>query len=252
MAPLENQLFARRTRIVYPAPNGADVVFTCHDHNGDFFYCKGDQRGRPVRATELICTRLAERLGIRTAPCAIVEHDGDTYFGSQQELSPADRFAVADYLTTPQTNELGQSSHFPGEYLAQLNALDIFLSNPDRGTHNFLLVKDGAIQRICAIDFADADLAGLSSHRFPVANSPTVSVGNRLRGIHGPFTDSAVEMVDRIAALPKDVFTRLVNEVPDEWLTQEKRGGLNEIWSSPGFHSRVAILRASLRDGTVL
>jgi len=246
------QLFPRRAAAVFPAPNGKDVSFSCSDDTGLFFICKPDRNGHPVRATELILTRVAEHLGIRTARCAVIEHDGMTFFGSQTELSTAGSFQVGDFLMTPNLNELGQPLRFPGEHLAQLLAFDLFISNPDRGPHNFLLVKDGGFLRLCAIDFADARLSDLTTKRFPVAGSTTVIVGRRYRKIHGAFASSSVEMVDRIAALSTEVFSRIVAEVPDDWLTNDARGGLNAVWGSPGFHDRLAALRSGLISGTLV
>lgn len=250
--PVDFQLFPRRAVMIYDPPNGADVVFSCHDHEGHFFYCKADKPGRRIRAVEMICTTLADRLGIRTAEFAVIEHGGETYFGSRQEMSSAGHFEVQDFLTTPMQNELGQPAAFPGEYLAQMLALDLFFGNPDRAIHNFLLVRDGGILRICAIDFASVDLSVLTTSSFPVANCPTLTVGKRFGKIHGTFVGASVEMIARIEALPADVFARIVAGVPEDWLSEEERGGLVGIWDSPGFRSRLMSLRAGLVDGTLV
>ena len=252
LTPVKSELFSRRATRVYPPPNGHDVIFSCHDHENNYYYCKDDRNGRPACATEMIFTRLADCLGIRTADWSIIEHDNELFFGSRHELSSADRFNTADFLTAAQTNEIGQPSHFPGEHLAQLRAFDFFIGNPDRSLENFLLVRDGPFSRICAIDFAAASLDRLGADRFPVAGDPTVTVGRLLAGIHGAFANSAVAMVDRIAAFPPEIFSRLVHDVPDEWLSQDKKGGLDAVWGSPGFHARLALLRSKLKDGTLV
>lgn len=249
LAPIVPQLFNRRATQIFDPPNGQDVAFACLDHEGQYFYCKDDRRTRPVRATELIFTRLADRLGIRTAPFAVIEHDGETYFASRHENSASSLFAVRDFLATPRFNEIGQPERFPGEYLAQLLAFDLFIGNPDRDAHNFLLVKDGSFQRLCAIDFADADLMGLTTERFPVASSRTVVVGKLHRAIHGAYASSGVEMLDRILALPADAFAAFVDEVPDEWLSENQRGELKNVWGSPVFETRLALLRSGIIDG---
>lgn len=249
---LDRQLFARRASTVIPPTNGKDIAFCCIDESGRFFFCKDDRAGRDVRATELIVTRLANRLGIRTADWAVIEHDGQTYFGSQQEVSSALPFQVQDYLATPQKNELGQPYAFPGEWLAQLLAFDLFVGNPDRGPHNFLLVKDGSMSQICAIDFADSRLTDLATDRFPVAQSTTVHIGRRYRSIHGSHHAAAVQMIDQIEALPATVFSRIVSEVPADWQNDIATGGLIEVWGSPGFKRRLASLRSVLTDGTLV
>jgi len=252
LTPVEPELFPRRATRIYDPPNGRDVAFACHDHEGNYYYCKDDRNGRPVRAAEIIFTRLADWLGIRTANWSIIEHENDLFFGSRNELSSAGHFNTGNFLTTSQTNEIGQPSHFPGEHLARLRAFDFFIDNPDRSLNNFLLVRDGSFSRICAIDFAAASIDRLGSDRFPVAGDPTVAVGKLLAGIHGAFAHSAVEMVDRIAAIPPEIFKRLVHDVPDEWLSQEKKGGLDAVWGSPGFHARLASLRSKLKNGTLV
>jgi hypothetical protein len=200
----------------------------------------------------MLFTRLAAALNIRTPGWAIIEHDAETYFGSLSEPSSALPFEARDYLTTPQHNELGQMSHFPGEFLAELLAFDLFIGNSDRGLNNFLVLRDGSFPPICAVDFADGEVGNLASGRFPVATSPTVIVGKRLAAIHGSFARSAVGMVDRIAALPAHVFTRLVRDVPSDWLSADRKGDLDAVWESPGFYARLDILRSRLKDGTLV
>ena len=252
LSSVDQQLFPRRASWVGAPPNGKDMAFSCTDHTGKFFFCKDDRDGKAIRATELIVTRLARRLGIRTADWAVIEHNGHTFFGSQQEVSSASIFQIRDFLSTQQRNELGQPASFPGEYLAQVLAFDLFVGNPDRGPNNFLLVKDGGISRVCAIDFADSRLTDLITDRFPVALSTTVNIGRRYRSIHGSHQAAATEMVDQIEALPATIFSRIVSEVPHGWLSETAIGGLIEIWGSPGFKTRLASLRSVLTNGTLV
>jgi len=128
----------------------------------------------------------------------------------------------------------------------------MFIGNWDRSLQNFLVVVEGGMRRVCLIDFAAASPFDLTVNRFPVAQDQTVTVGRRLRAIHGTFDRAAVEMIDRIAALPKAAFDHIVREVPDEWLTQEERGGLLEVWGSPGFSDRLSALRKGIIDGSLV
>ncbi|TPG18515.1 hypothetical protein EAH87_10405 [Sphingomonas koreensis] len=249
---VEPQLFARRASIIFDPPNGAHVQFSCLDHDGHLFYCKPDADGRPLRAIELICTLLAESLGIRVADVAIIEHGGETYFGSRDEPSSENIFSVRSYLSTRQSDELGGGARFPGEHLARLFVLDVFLNNPDRGFCNFLLVRDGSVRRLCAIDFANADLSAITTDRMPVANSQTLIVGKQLRAIHGDFRSCGVEMLERIATFPADAYKRIVGQVPLDWLTAAQRKELNENWQSSGFANRLATLRKRLEDGELV
>lgn len=252
LAPVEPQLFAKRIQTVIDPPNGADVVFTGFDHDGGVFICKDDRSGRSVRATELIFTRLAERLGLRVAECALIEHDGETFFGSRQEVSTLGPFEAKEFLTTPRKNELGQPAEFPGAYLAQMLVYDMFIGNWDRSLQNFLVVLEAGMRRLCAIDFAAGNLGSLTTDRFPVASDQTVIVGRRLRRIHGTFERAALNMIELIASLPKAAFDHIVRDVPEDWLTHDERGGLLEVWGSPGFFDRLAALRAGIVNGTLV
>ncbi len=252
MTPLDPQLFPRRIQNRFPPTNGADIAFLASDDTGAIFYCKEDSNGRHVRATELICTRLSSHLGFRTPAWSIMEENGETFFGSQHEISSAGPFVVQDFLTTPRTDELGRRYPFPGSYLAQTFVLDMFLGNSDRGLNNFLLVQDGRMNQVCLIDFVASHLTDLTSDRFPVAQSATVLLRRRLLGVHDAFDASAIEMVDRIGAVPKEEFLRYVDGTPEDWLDHSQREALSEVWGSPGFHNRLATLRTRLLDGTLI
>ena len=252
--PLESQLIPHRVSTILPClPNGADLSMLCIVDAGGMYYCKSDRDGRNIRASEWFSTHLASHLGFATAPCSVIENEvGETFFGSLDQGSTAGVFEAKDFLTIPQKNELGQPSHWPGQYLAQLLAFDMFLNNPDRSIQNFILVSDGAQRRLCAIDFAAVRLADLSGHQFPVADSVTMTIGRAVRRTHGEFPGSMIEMVDRIAAIPLDTIRALTSGMPDDWLSGHQREGLCEHWASATIRDRLSTLRAGIEDGSLL
>lgn len=248
----QRPLFNRRISTLLPGqPNGRHIGFRCIADDGQFYYCKDDQDGLPIRASEWICTGLAEHLGIATAARAIIENDlGQTFFGSRSPKSLADEAEVSRILSSPAKGELGDPHPWLGQYLARLRAYDLFVDNPDRSVRNFVLDRDGSFQRLCAIDFASARLLKLPVSQFPVASEATICVGNVLQKMHGPHWDSAREMIDRIAAVPWAVVDGILRELPEEWLPQDQRGLLNEYWSGDPFRARIAQLRKTLSDGS--
>ena len=251
----QKSLLPLRFRTIYPhLTNGADLSFVCEAEVGGTFYCKDDKSGRSIRSTEWFCTRLASHVGILTADCAVMEsaEDGKTYFGSLSHLSTASMFEVRDFLTQPHKGELGQPSEWPGRYLSSLYALDLFLNNPDRGISNFLMRVDGMSRLLCAIDFAAVRLGDLSTRNFLVATDPTVSVGKLLRRLHGFFRDSAFEMIDRIAAIPRDTVRGFLREMPDEWMVAEQREGISDLWSEKRLGGRLMALRTGIADESLL
>nr|WP_141243896.1 hypothetical protein [Sphingomonas lenta] len=190
---------------------------------------------------------MASHLGISVADCAIIENDsGDTFFGSLSPRSVADEVELAVYLTRAQHDETGRPFPWLGRYLAGLWTYDLFIDNPDRTLRNFVLYRDGGLQRICGIDFAAARMLSLQNDRFPVDNENTVKVGRTVRNLHGIHLDSAYEMLSRIAAVPGNVVQRILGEMPEDWIDREQKEGLSDAWSDARRNARIASLQARI------
>ena len=247
--PAEPMLIPHRMCSKFPPPNGAHVAFFCTTSEGIFF-CKEDRDGRPIRAVEMIITRLAGHVGILTPHCAVIEGgDGETYFGSLSSNSPAAEFEVQAFLSTPSTDEVGQPLPWLSRYLSSLYAFDLFVSNPDRSMRNFLM--DQRDRRLAAFDFASADLKNLPGDRFVIEGTTTHSVGRRLRQIHGFDLDAALEMVKRLEAIPVKAIRAFVSDLPGGWISDSEGGRLCGNWTSDS-GARLAALSAGLRDGSLL
>ncbi|WP_366930209.1 HipA family kinase [uncultured Sphingomonas sp.] len=251
-APSQDELFPIRATTVQPFEQGKDISFRCWDVSGRFFYCKGDSSNRSTRAIEAVFTSLALELGISTAPWSTIEYSGQTYFGSQDRDLTSSHFRTRDFILSTSKDETGRASPFPGSYLSQVLVYDLFINNPDRSPNNFVLLDGYGSDRLCAIDFADASFKSLTSTDFPVALSNTRQLGRRCREIHGEHLAPALEMVERIEGLPRTVFSRIVNDVRDDWLDEVAKGSLCEIWGSSDFRRRLAHLRTGLTSGDLV
>jgi hypothetical protein len=224
------------------------LAFGCIADDGAYYYCKIDTDNHPARAADWFGTRFASHLGLPTAQCAIIEdaEDGMEYFGSRLVPSLADRIAVGDFLLRPHNNELGQPGSWPGQFLSMLDALDRFLDNPDRGSDNFVLTRDGPQTNLCPIDLASARLFDCTTDGFPVERERTIFVGKQYRRIHGRHTESAMEMLDRIAAVPAATVLNFLNEMPDTWLNARQRGNFYDFWTDGRKEQRLKNLRSAL------
>lgn len=253
---MQPTLYPSRITTIYPGGvNGADIKFLCEADQGGPYYCKSDKDGRLIRATEWLCTHLAAHLNIATADCAIIEdpQSGETYFGSRQIPSLASDTDLDAFLNTPQLGELGQPSEWPGAYLSQLYTLDLFFNNPDRGVVNMLLQQEGYARRLCAIDFAAANVASWTGRKFPVESSTTVWVGRWLHRLHRFYPRTAFEMIDRIAAVPAETIAGFLSKMPDDWMLAEQREGICELWSGKkSIGGRLTALRTGLADESLL
>ena len=232
-----------------PPPNGADIAFHGITPEGVFF-CKEDKDGRSIRATEMLCTRLAGHVGILTPHCAVIEDDdGETYFGSLSLNSPAGKFEVGAALMTRQASEIGSPDPWLESYLSSIYAFDLALGNPDRSKTNFLM--DAGDRQLRAYDFASTNLKLIAVDRFSIEGSNTLSVGRVLRSIHGFDLEAALEMIKRLEAVPVKVVRRFLSELPGDWMTDGERESLCDDWGNR-LGSRLAALSAGLRDGSLL
>ncbi len=251
---LNSQLSLLPTRIstIYPSqPIGKHIKFLCVAVDGFNYHCKADADARPIRATEWIAQSLARQalVGIAVPEFRVMEHNGETFFGSRQAISTASNFEVRDFLARQQPNELGGTADWFGKRLSGLYVFDLFFSNPDRELSNFVLEKDG---RLCAIDFADARLEDIASDRFPIAACNTIVKGRYLRSVHGFHLDAALEMVDRIRAVPASEVNGILGGMPDDWMSDDQKSQFCEAWAGSRFEFRLSVLRAGLKNGSRL
>lgn len=247
--PAEPMLIPHRLSAKFPPLNGADTAFFCTTAEGIFF-CKEDKDGRPIRATEMLITRLAGHVGILTPHCAVIEDDdGETYFGSLSPNSPAGEFEVQAFLMRREADEIGQPRPWLGRYLSGLYAFDLFISNPDRSIRNFLM--DQRDRRLAAYDFASVDLKNLVDHRIIIEGSVTHSVGKQLRQIHGFDLEAALEMVKRLEAIPVKAIRTFLSDLPRGWIKESEGERLCGNWGTEA-GARLAALSAGLGDGSLL
>ena len=255
---LDSQLSLLPTRIStrYPSqPIGKHYGFRCEADDGQTYHCKSDADGRPIRATEWISQSLALHLGIAVPNFRIMEdRDGETYFGSHGHIRTAAPFKL-NYLLTTRTmvNELGGPAgpmSWLGPRLSGLYALDMFLNNDDRNLRNFVLLEDSVPNVLCAIDFADARLEDITSDRFPVATSNTVCNGKFVESVHGFSLDSALEMIERIVAIPVSAIDGIIGKMPNDWMVDDQKLQIREAWVGSRLEPRLSALRAGLEDGS--
>jgi hypothetical protein len=197
----------------------------------------------------MFSTRLAGLVGIPTPYCSIIEMEsGELLFGSLSG-SVADEFEVRAFLSQPLTDELGVPLQLLRHYLSGLYAFDLFLGNDDRSLRNFLIEADS--RRLCAFDFANADLLKLSSRRFPVEHGATISIGRMLRRVHGFDKVAALDMATKLEAVRVEQIQAILREMPNEWWSSDEGEKLCAVWNDER-GGRIEALRAGLGDGSLL
>lgn len=227
-------------------PNGAHISFKAFGEDNNTYYCKGDDFSNPVRMREAIYGQLARHLGIATPPMAVLldTDSNEIFFGSLHSEFTQHKFALRNFLATSRRDEITQlHPDWPGRYFAKLYVLDMFLYNIDRAASNLVLIDDGNMDKLCAIDFALCELAIRPITEFPIEKSETVVVGKMLQKVHGSFRDSAFEMIDRISNVPITVIRSFFMELPIDWNNDGEREKLYGIWDGPKLGIRLDALR---------
>ncbi|HWV61498.1 MAG TPA: HipA family kinase [Sphingopyxis sp.] len=253
-ARAEPSLFPARITTRYPAnPIGKDYAFLCEAGSEGTFHCKRDTFNKPVRGNEWFSQSLTQHLGIPVPEFRIVEDtNGETYFGSREIISTAHQIDVVRFLNYEQLDEIGRAAEWLGRRLSGLTAVDLFLSNPDRTMQNFVFVSKGATRQLCPIDFADVDLKDITSERFPIVGTNTMRHGRFLRSKHGFVVESALEMIDRIEAIPHGLIDGILRGMPDDWMASDQRNNIVDAWSGKKIAARLSALRAGISDESLL
>lgn len=253
--PLDTQGNLFPLRLVsreYP-PNGAHIRLSGKASDGNLYFCKDDRSGEPIRMREAFYSQLCYHLNIPTPRFMVIEDDNsETHFGSQKHVSTEEHTLRKRFLRTERRDDLGRCMPFPGRILSQLYAFDLFICNSDRSADNIVLHKEGSAHRLCPIDFAAAELGRVTIDQFPVEMSETYQIGILLRQFHGFFLDSALELVDRIEAIPLDVIASFFAGLPPEWINVDEREALGRFWDGPAIRDRLNALRAGLSNGHLL
>ncbi len=154
--PVPPGFFSRKALSEYPpSKRTADCIGEAEADDGHRYYLKGDNCGKPVRASEWLGTFLAETAGIAAPYGTIIERlNGDVVFGSRKLVGVADEIATQTFLMTPSRTNTSHRVLGLQAVLSQIYALDLFIFNDDRHFGNYLSIDDNGNRRFYAYDFS--------------------------------------------------------------------------------------------------
>lgn len=247
-------LFARKALAEYPQQTAsADLLGEADADDNHRYYIKGDAHGRFVRASEWLCTHIAEEVHIGApAPMAIERLDGMLVFGSRRIVGVSDIVTTAAFLTTPTLSNSGSLATGLQPILSSIYVLDLFLNNEDRHLGNFLSIDDNGVRRLYAFDFSRALFWNWPWTGFPLPGQNTRVIGGLLRQMHGFDLMVANATLDRLAALASDTVESFINRMPSDWLPEGICSDFVSWWSNGQRQLRVEALRKGISDGTLL
>jgi hypothetical protein len=246
-------LFPRKTNFEYPAPDGKDLLAFVEADNGRKYYLKDDAGGRPARASEWLCYRLAGMVGIPVPRCDFIQTNaGDIAFGSEALNGASRQAETVIYLETRSLNELGVPVPGLQAALSAIHAFDLFVNNVDRHLGNFLVVPHGVDRRLYAVDFARAFLWRWPWHGFLQPDDLTCQAWVELRERHGFDLSAALAIVNRLGIISVNEIEGVLRQMPTHWLSETMRSELLAYCRDGGWAARVASLREGLGNGSIV
>lgn len=250
--PQQLQMFPRKALIEFPKVKAtADALGEVEADDMFRYYVKGDSHARPVRASEWLCTHIAEAAGVAAPNPVVIEMlDGTKVFGSRRISGVADDAVTASFLTTPSVTNVDSTVLGLKSILSKIYALDLFLHNDDRHFGNYLSVDDNGVRRLYAFDFSRALFWSWPWSGFPGGN--TRSQGARLRQLHGFDLPAASSILDQLAGLPTAALESFINRMPKDWLPPDLCSQLMQVWSDGTCATRVNDIRNGLNNGSLL
>lgn len=241
----------RMTGQVPTPPIGQDLCATGFCDGGQFYYCKGDDGHRLVRATERLFTTLADHVNIPVAPSQSVEVEGELLFGSRKHPSTEEAEAVKAFCSQASRSEFGSPSRWKASYFSSLFVFDIFIGNGDRSINNLVAYRDFSLFRILAIDFAASTLLMNPGVDIVGDRTQTRAFSSMMRLIHGFDEDAASEMISSLENVPYSFIETVLDRMPTGWLDAEVGRRFLEFWGGGSRIERLARLRAGLKDGSL-
>lgn len=250
----QTELFYRKALIEYPPQTEtADSLGYVEADDYQRYYIKGDAHGRRVRASEWLCTHIAEEVRVSAPAATVIElMNGELVFGSRRIANVADMTVTTTFLTSPSASNVSPAATNLGSILSGVYALDLFLHNDDRHLGNYLSVEDGGIRRFYTFDFSRALFWSWPWNGFVPSGCNTRQWGSFLRFLHGFDTKEADTIIERLSSVPTATVEGFVNRMPADWLHNSERDGFLNWWAGDQRQRRLNALQTGMRDGTLL
>ena len=250
----QSTLFPRHAVVELPRrEQSADSLGEAQADDQHWYYIKGDAHGRPVRASEWICTHIAEDVHIGAPTCALIRlQSGLVVFGSRRIAQVSDNIATARYLTTPTESNASGADNDLNKLLSSIYAFDMFVNNDDRHLGNYLTVEDRGVRRLYAFDFSRALFWHWPFQGFPAHDCNTLGGGRLLRSLHSFDEAAAMATLDMIEGLASSVLQGFISRMPADWLPPDVQTAFLEWWDNGGRTKRLDDLRKGIGDGTLL
>lgn len=204
----------------------ADLEFIGIGDDGLAYAIKDGAKAPLLPASELICTRLAETCNLPVPPGLIARLPNESLvFASRWEGGTLAEQEAKLQLVTPGAVSVA--------ILSKLLVFDLFVGNPDRHAGNFLMRRDSHHQTpaLLAFDFSRALLMAGWPIPIPPSDCNTRILARVLKRLHGYDAQAGQRLMDRLCALPDDTMACLCQDLPPEWLPDNRASTLTAWWT---------------------
>lgn len=138
--------------------------------------------------------------------------------------------------------------------LSAIYAFDLFVYNADRHAGNHMVVTSKSDHSLVTYDFSRAfTFHGWPPPKLPMpANSNTVVTYSILRTKQPFEIDPAINILERINAVPVVKVKEFLEQMPVEWMQKKARKSIVQWWSSGARKLLVDAIKTGLKNGTYL
>jgi hypothetical protein len=232
-----------------PMTGSADCKQVCRCDDGCDYAIKEAAVLPTMPHNEWFCAKLAERVGIGTPTCRIVDVQGIECFGSRWEAGEE-----SDWWNRAFAGPISFPDLAPG--ISRVFAFDLFVHNEDRHLNNYFVQKQRIGYAVLAMDFGRAWLfSGMPPPPLPMAPAAnTIGDLRKLLRLFGPFIDSAEtdDVCDRLATVTDSEVAGIIASHPSVWINTAQKDQILSWWRSPERQNRITTIRNGIKDGSLL
>jgi hypothetical protein len=212
------------------------------------YLVKSARTARYIPMNEWLCTKIAERSGVPTAPCRIlVLPNGDQVFGSRDV---SDRIELIGRVR-PITYYIDSSRMYDPDAVWRTVIFDLFAANFDRHYENFVGYSHLGQTRVAAIDFSRALLFDGGTFPDPFAGNdlPTRKFATMYRARRRLDQVVVSETLDRINEVSVADLESFIESAPPSWQIPDLTQPLLQWWVSAQRPRRTERILRGCRDG---
>jgi hypothetical protein len=227
----------------------ADCKQVCRCDDGSDYAIKEAAVLATMPHNEWFCAKLAERVGIGTPTCRVVDVQGTECFGSRWEAGEESDWWNRAFAGHIPFGDLAPS-------ISRVFAFDLFVHNEDRHLNNYFVQKQRIGYAVLAMDFGRAWLfSGMPPPPLPMMPSAnTIGDLRKLIRLFGSFMDftETDDVCDRLASVTEAEVDAVIASHPPVWIGDAQKRQILNWWRSSDRQDRITRIKDGIKDGSLL